>query len=108
MGDWIAPKMLKSLKSESMMFNSIPNKHENEIYWWFSGVQNKWKIGAYVHKYDNIGDIDIWTDNRDNVNINISDSVVSFISASDYLDFSREEMHDLYKKIVKYIENKED
>lgn len=78
------------------------------------GVRDR-HIGAHLHYGDKhvvIG-YDIWTYDRSNINISIREGVIEFIEDSEFLDFTKEDMKDLYNKIkntriIKYVLNEED
>lgn len=111
---WLMPKLPKFLK-ESCMIMSQPGFKDSDIRWCIlSPLTHDLVIGAYVHKYENIGDIDIWTgifDGYRNVNIRIDNQAldgpkVVWYSTTDFDCFSKEEMYELYEMIGKYVYNK--
>ena len=53
---------------------------------------------CYDDKNDCVG-YDIWTDDRRNANIKIRRNSIEFIEESEFKDFSKEEIRDLYDKI---------
>ena len=113
---WLMPKLPKFLK-ESCMIISQPGTKDSEIYWCImSPITHNLVIGAHVHKYTDIGDIDIWTGSEGyrNINIHIDNHAwngpkVVLYSTTDFdcfPCFSKEEMYELYGMIGKYIYNK--
>lgn len=111
---WLMPKLPKFLK-ESCMIMSQPGFKDSDIRWCIlSPLTHDLVIGAYVHKYDNIGDIDIWTgifDGYMNINIRIDNQAldgpkVVWYSTTDFDCFSKEEMYELYGMLGKYVYNK--
>ena len=111
---WLMPKLPKFLK-ESCMIMSQPGFKDSDIRWCIlSPLTHDLVIGAYVHKYENIGDIDIWTgifDGYRNINIRIDNQSldgpkVVWYSTTDFDCFSKEDMYELYGMIGKYVYNK--
>ena len=67
---------------------------------------------CYDDKNDCVG-YDIWSYDRANTNIKIRKDSIEFIEDSEFKDFSKEEIRDLYDKIkntriIKYVLNEED
>ena len=113
---WLMPKLPKFLK-ESCMIISQPGTKDSEIYWCImSPITHNLVIGAHVHKYTDIGDIDIWTGSEGyrNINIHIDNHAwngpkVVLYSTTDFdcfPCFSKEEIYELYGMIGKYVYNK--
>lgn len=111
---WLMPKLPKFLK-DSCMLMSQPGFKDNGVRWCImSPLTHNLVIGAYVHKYDNVGDIDIWTGTFNeyrNINIRIDNQSwdgpkVVWYPSSEFDCFSREELHELYQMIGKYVFNK--
>ena len=111
---WLMPKLPKFLKNSCMLM-SDPGHKDNDIRWCImSPLTHNLVIGAYVHKYDNVGDIDIWTgifNGYRNINIRIDNQSwdgpkAVWYPSSEFDCFSKEEMYELYGMIGKYVYNK--
>lgn len=113
---WLMPKLPKFLK-DSCMLMSQPGFKDNDIRWCImSPLTHTLTIGVYVHKYDKLGDIDIWTGTFNtyghrNINIRIDNlsrncPEVIWHPTADFDCFSKEEMYELYGMIGKYVYNK--
>ena len=111
---WLMPKLPKFLKNSCMLM-SDPGHKDNDIRWCImSPLTHNLVIGAYVHKYDNVGDIDIWTgifNGYRNINIRIYNQSwdgpkAVWYPSSEFDCFSKEEMYELYGMIGKYVYNK--
>ena len=111
---WLMPKLPKFLKNSCMLM-SDPGHKDNDIRWCImSPLTHNLVIGAYVHKYDNVGDIDIWTgifNGYRNINIRIHNQSwdgpkAVWYPSSEFDCFSKEEMYELYGMIGKYVYNK--
>jgi hypothetical protein len=111
---WLMPKLPKFLKNSCMLM-SDPGHKDNDIRWCImSPLTHNLVIGAYVHKYANVGDIDIWTGKFNgyrNINIRIDNQSwdgpkAVWYPSSEFDCFSKEEMYELYGMIGKYVYNK--
>ena len=113
---WLMPKLPKFLKNSCMLMSDLGHK-DNDIRWCImSPLTHTLTIGAYVHKYDNVGDIDIWTGTFNtyghrNINIRIDNQSwdgpkAVWYPSSEFDCFSKEEMYELYGMIGKYVYNK--
>lgn len=112
---WLMPKLPKFLK-DSCVLISDPGHKDNDIRWCITSpiIIHDLVIGAYVHKYDKLSDIDIWTgifDGYRNINIRIDNQSrngpkVVWYPTADFECFSKKEMYELYGMIGKYVYNK--
>ena len=104
MFEWIKPKLDECVASGG---DCIDGSTAGGLYWHlYTDVGYRVRsIGARLCYGDEHLGYNIWTDGRGNVNIKIRRNSIEFIEESEFLDFSKEAMKELYYKIMTHMLN---